>query len=50
MVARRAGVGAVIAVLVAGNALAFVPVIACALMMMGGVGGRRVASEREDPR
>jgi hypothetical protein len=40
-------VGAVIAVLVTSNALAFVPVIACGLMMgvmmlmMGGMGGRR---------
>ena len=40
-------VGALIAVLVTGNALAFVPVIACVLMMgvmmmmMGGRGGRR---------
>ena len=40
-------VGALIAVLVTGNALAFVPVIACVLMlgvmmlMMGGMGGRR---------
>ena len=40
-------VGALIAVLVTGNALAFVPVIVCVLMMgvmmlmMSGMGGRR---------
>ena len=40
-------VGALITVLVTANALAFIPVIGCALMMgvmmlmMGGMGGRR---------